>query len=101
MQFGIRGFLENNQTNFVKNYLYGRIARKKPLLAKKDNKRLPWCLEKRNWAQEKLNTVIYSDKCKLNLYSRHRTYVRRSNRVDANEYRRILNFTIPSLSKNN
>ena len=120
----------------LKNDLYGRIARKKPLLTKKIiNKPLAWCLEKRNWTQKKLNTVIYSDDCKLDLYSRHRKYVRRppgksfnskyllktvkyspnimiwgafrsdekkmlikrSNRVDSNEYRRIFYLALPEM----
>ena len=51
---------------------------KKPLLTKKIiHKRLAWCLEKRNWTHEKLNRVMNSDECKLDLYSQHRTYIRR------------------------
>ena len=50
----------------------------KTVVDKKDSQQtISLVFRKRNWTQEKLNTAIYSDECKLDLHSRHQTYVRR------------------------
>jgi len=61
------------------NGLFGRVARRKPLLTDRHRKiRLKWAKEHKNWSIEDWNRVIWSDESKFNLIgSDGRVYVRR------------------------
>lgn len=59
-------------------HLFGRVAVKKPLLTSKQiNKRLEWCLKRRNWSQNQWERIVFSDECLLQLHPCRREYVRR------------------------
>ena len=59
--------------------LYGRVARKKPLLTDRHKTaRLNWAKERKDWTLNEWNKVIWSDESKYNLLgSDGRVYVRR------------------------
>ena len=59
--------------------LYGRVARKKPLLTDRHKTaRLNWAKERKDWTLNEWNKVIWSDESKYNLFgSDGRVYVRR------------------------
>lgn len=58
--------------------LFGRIAAKKPLLNERHIKnRLKWCREYGKLLPSFWNEVIFTDECRLELFSRRREYVRR------------------------
>ena len=59
--------------------LYGRVARKKPLLTDRHKKvRLAWAKERKNWTTEDWNKVVWSYESKFNLFgSDGRVYIRR------------------------
>ena len=51
---------------------------KKPSLSKKNKaKRLAWCKKQRNWNAQDWKRIIYTDKCKVQIMSKSRKYVRR------------------------
>ena len=58
--------------------LYGRVARKKPLLTDHHKKvHLAWAKERKNWTSEDWNRVVWSDESKFNLFgSDGRVYIR-------------------------
>ena len=64
--------------------LYGRVARKKPLLTDRHKLiRLNWAKEHKNWSVHDWNMVIWSDESKFNLFgSDGRVYIRRRIRED-------------------
>lgn len=59
--------------------LYGRVAKRKPLLNKiNKKKRLQWAREHRNWTLDDFKKVLWTDESKFEIFgSRRRTYVRR------------------------
>ena len=59
--------------------LYGRVARKKPLVTDRHKKvRLAWAKERKNWTTEDWNRVVWSDESKFDLFgSDGRVYIRR------------------------
>lgn len=71
-------------TNTVKRSLrranlFGRVAVKKPFLSSKQiDKRLEWCLKRKDWSQDQWERVVFSDECLLQLHPCRREYVRRA-----------------------
>ena len=67
--------------------LYGRVARRKPLLNDKHRrKRLDFAKRYRSWTSEDWKKVIFSDESRFQLfYSNGRTYVRRRKGEEFNE----------------
>lgn len=65
--------------HLLKAGLRGCVAVKKPLLRRGNKeKRLKYAKEHKNWTQEMLNRVLYTDESKFELFgSRRRQYVRR------------------------
>ena len=60
------------------NGLFGRISARKPYLNKKQQKsRLAWCKSYIKWEPSQWKKVVFSDKCRIELISSTRTYVRR------------------------
>lgn len=59
--------------------LYGRVARKKPLLTERHKAiRLKWAKDHKDWIVDDWEKVIWSDESKFNLFgSDGRTYIRR------------------------
>jgi hypothetical protein len=67
----------------IKNYLrqgglLGRVAAKKPLLSKVNiKKRLRWCKDYRPLSMNDWKNVIFSDECRIEIFSTRRQFVRR------------------------
>ena len=59
--------------------LFGRVARKKPLLTDRHRLlRLQWATERKNWGMDQWYKVVWSDESKFNLFeSDGRVYIRR------------------------
>lgn len=59
--------------------LFGRVARKKPLLTERHRQlRLTWAKERKDWGMEDWYKVVWSDESKFNLFgSDGRVYIRR------------------------
>ena len=59
--------------------LYGRVAKKKPLLRKVNKtKRLQWAKQHKNWSVEDFKKVLWTDESKFEIFgNKRRSYVRR------------------------
>lgn len=59
--------------------MYGRVARKKPLLTDRHrNVRLEWARQRKDWTVSDWNSIIWSDESKFNLFGNDgRVFVRR------------------------
>jgi transposase len=65
-QFGINVCDKTVQRRLHEAKLYGRAARKKPLLMKRHREaRLKWCRDKRKWTDAQWKKVIWSDESKF------------------------------------
>jgi transposase len=65
-QYGIEISDKTVQRRLHEAKLFGRAARKKPLLMKRHREaRLKWCREKRNWTDAQWKKVIWSDESKF------------------------------------
>ena len=61
-----------------KGHLYGRVAKRRPLLTKcHKKKRMEFCLKKRGLSSVDWHKYIFSDECILSIGNHSRTYVRR------------------------
>jgi len=67
----------------IKNYfneggLFGRVAAKKPPLSKVNiKKRIPWCKDDRSLSIDEWKNVLFTDECKIEIFSTRRKFVRR------------------------
>ena len=58
--------------------IFGRVCAKKPLLNDNQRKRqYKWCQAYSTWTIEDWKKVIFSDECKIKMFSSTRTFVRR------------------------
>jgi len=66
----------------IKNYLnesglFGRVAAKKPILSKVNiKKRITWCKDYRSLSIDEWKNVLFTDECKIEIFSTHRKFVR-------------------------
>ena len=71
--------LVNTMKRILRNYkLFGRIPAKKPMLSGQHiHNRIQWCKSYGQLHSSFWNNIIFSDECRMEIYSRKQEYVRR------------------------